>query len=349
MSIDKRISYVAQDGVKNYIKNSPSVTVPKRFKARKEAPATKLAYITDAEAKMLKKKKKGTPHKGPKGIPSYDSFDADNNFTSGAAMSAMETGSQAAADRREVQASNYGGPSGFAPGAKTQKEQDIRSSFIAAGGGQRVNPGFFDSRNVVSPAELAAAKAFNPAAFRAGRRGGIMDFFTGGGFIGNLIRGVGQKLGFGKRFNEPTYDLSKFNELGLLTNRVTPAYYDDLGNEGLLSLTETLTTDTNNDSEIEEKYGRYLMDAPPNPLTLEQFKNALESIQEGTLPNTSTSMLPADNLVAGLTKRQKKLLDQRKGMLPAIGAEGILDTIKVFDDDDDPATLKDVKEYYGIV
>ena len=66
MSIDKKISYVEQDGSLNFIKNSESVTVPKRFKARKNAPATKLAYITDAEAKMLKKKKKGTPHKGPK-------------------------------------------------------------------------------------------------------------------------------------------------------------------------------------------------------------------------------------------------------------------------------------------
>ena len=74
MSIDKKIDYVEQDGSLNFIKNSESVTVPKRFKARKNAPATKLAYITDAEAKMLKKMKKGTPHKGPKGIPSYDSF-----------------------------------------------------------------------------------------------------------------------------------------------------------------------------------------------------------------------------------------------------------------------------------
>ena len=233
MSIDKRISYVAQDGVKNYIKNSPSVTVPKRFKARKEAPATKLAYITDAEAKMLKKKKKGTPHKGPKGIPSYDSFDADNNFTSGAAMSAMETGSQAAADRREVQASNYGGPSGFAPGAKTQKEQDIRSSFIAAGGGQRVNPGFFDSKNTVSPDELARARAFNPAAFKAGRRGGIMDFFTGGGFLGNLVRGIGQRFGLGKRFNEP-YDRPQFAP-GFAANTMTMG--NDLDNRFALANT----------------------------------------------------------------------------------------------------------------
>ena len=277
MSIDKKIDYVAQDGVKNYVKNSESVTVPKKFKARKNAPAVKLAYITDAEAKMLKKKKKGTPHKGPKGIPSYDSFDADMNFTSGAAMSAMETGSQAAADRKEVQASNYGAPSGAGPGVKTKKEQEIRNAFIAAGGGQRVNPGFFDSRDVVSPAELAAAKAFNPAAFRAGRRGGIMDFFTSGGFLGNIIRGIGQKFGLGKRFNEPTYDLSKFNELGLLTNRVTPAYYDDFDNKGLLSLTETVPT-ASDDSVFRERYNRYLIEAPPNPLSFEDFKKALQGI-----------------------------------------------------------------------
>ena len=150
MSIDKKIDYVAQDGVKNYIKNSPSVRVPKKFKARKDAPAVKLAYITDAEAKMLKKKKKGTPHKGPKGIPSYDSFDADGNFTSGAAMSAAESGKNTS-DTSDA-------------GMTGKDVQDIRSSVIAAGAGQRVNPGFFDSRNTVSKEELARARAFNPRA-----------------------------------------------------------------------------------------------------------------------------------------------------------------------------------------
>jgi len=215
MTIDKRISYdyVEQDGVNNYIKNSKSVTVPKEFKARKNAPATKLAYITADEAKMLKKKKPGTPHKGPKGIPSYDSFDAEGGFTSGAAMSAAETGSGSARDRAEVRASNIGAPSGAVPGVRSQQEQDLRSSFIAAGAGQRVNPGFFDSRNVISPAELARARAFNPAAFSAGRKGGIMDFFTSGGLLGNIVRGLGQKFGLGKQYDEPTYDMSSLSGL----------------------------------------------------------------------------------------------------------------------------------------
>ena len=239
MSIDKKISYVEQDGVNNYIKNSESVTVPKRFKARKNAPATKLAYITDAEAKMLKKAKKGTPHKGPKGIPSYDSFDAEGNFTSGAAMSAAETGGgrteRGRADMR-------------AAGMSPQQAQELRSAAIAAGAGQRVNPGFFDSKNVISPTDLRLARAFAKTdpfaktAMRKTRGGGLLGFLTSGGILGNLIRGIGQRFGLGKKYNEPTYDMRQFSDLGLLTDRVNPDYYLDQDNDDLLSITSTPKT-----------------------------------------------------------------------------------------------------------
>ena len=108
---------------------------------------------------MLKKKKPGTPHKGPKGIPSYDSFDAEGNFTSGAAMSAAETGDRSDTGRADVRAEF--GPKALAPGVTPQEALDLRSAAIAAGAGQRVNPGFFDSRNVISPEELARARAFS--------------------------------------------------------------------------------------------------------------------------------------------------------------------------------------------
>ena len=244
MSIDKKISYVEQDGSLNFIKNSKSVTVPKRFKARKNAPETKLAYITDAEAKMLKKMKKGTPHKGPKGIPSYDSFgsiDASGRDTgrAGSQVSAAERGDFTGFE------GTGGGPQ-LPPGVKrkpSKEAQDLRSAFIAAGGGQRVNPGFFDSRNVVSPIELARAKAFAPKAFKKARRtGGILGFLRSGGILGNLIRSIGQRFGLGKKFNEPTYDMSEFNNLGLLTDRVNPDYYNDLDNDDLLSIISTPKT-----------------------------------------------------------------------------------------------------------
>ena len=203
MAIDKKIDYVEQDGSLNFVKNSDSVTVPKKFKARKEAPTVKLAYITDAEAKMLKKKKPGTPHKGPKGIPSYDSFgsiDASGKDTgvSGSQVSAAETG-------------------GRGSGMSEKDASDFRSAAIAAGAGQRVNPGFFDSRNVVSPAELARAKAFNPRAFRAGRKNSFMDMLASGGIFGSLARKIGQNVfGLGKTYDQPTYDMSQFNNLGLM-------------------------------------------------------------------------------------------------------------------------------------
>ena len=44
----------------------------------------------------------------------------------------------------------------------------------------------------------------------------------------------------------------------------------------------------------------------------------------------------------------KNLLDQRKGMLDALGGQGILDTIRSEDDPNDPATLEDVRKYYNI-
>jgi len=238
MTIDKKLDYVNQDGFKNYIKNSKSVTVPKEFKSRKDATPTKLAYITKDEAKMLKKMKKGTPHKGPKGIPSYDDYDAaTGSFRSGAAMSAAETGGKTERDRADMR------QAGISP----QEAQDLRSAAIAAGAGQRVNPGFFDSRNVISPAELKAAKAFAKTdpfaktAMRKTRGGGLLGLLSGG-ILGNIIRSLGQKFGLGKKYNEPTYDMRQFSDIGLLTDRVNPDYYLDQDNDDLLSITSTPKT-----------------------------------------------------------------------------------------------------------
>ena len=234
MSVEKRIDYVEQDGYKNYIKDSDSVTVPREFKSRKDATPTKLAYITADEAKMLKKMKPDTPHKGPSGVPSYDDYDADGNFTSGAAMSAAESGKNTSDT--------------LAAGMTGKDVDEIRASVIAAGAGQRVNPGFFDSKNIISPTELRLAREyaktspFAKKAFAKTRGGGLLGFLTGGGILGNLIRGLGQKFGLGKKFNEPTYDMREFSDLGLLTDRVNPDYYLDQDNDDLLSITSTPKT-----------------------------------------------------------------------------------------------------------
>tara|TARA_R100000700_G_scaffold9201_1_gene13393 strand:- start:23 stop:1120 length:1098 start_codon:yes stop_codon:yes gene_type:complete len=294
MSIDKRIDYEIQGGVKNF-RPSEMVTVPKIAKSSPNTPTAKLAYITPEEEKILVDLNlygslKGKPNRGPGGIPSLEGDFGPGGKDFGGFRGGADIQS---AERGDFRGFDGSPPVELPPGVRpqgSQEAQNLRSAFIAAGGGQRVNPGFFDSRNVVSPFEIARAKAFNPRAFRKGRNQGIGSFFGSGGFFGNILRGIGQRLGFGKRFNEPTYDMRRFSDIGLYADRVTPAYYDDFDNKGLLTLTGDITTADDDQTEIEKQYGEYLMDAPPNPLTLEQFKNALEGIKEGTLPNTATDL-----------------------------------------------------------
>ena len=275
----KTAGAVEQDGVLNYIKNSESVTVPKEFKARKDAPATKLAYITADEAKMLKKMKKGTPHKGPKGIPSYASFDAQGNFTSGAAMSAAETGGKTERDRADTRAA----------GLSPQDVQDLRSAAIASGAGQRVNPGFFDSRDRISPTDLRLAKQFAPKAFRKTRGSGIMNFITGGSFLGNLIRGLGQRFGLGKKFNEPTYDMRQFSNLGLFEPSVNPnnldiynEFVDDQDNNQIPIVI---------DDDMSLVPDRGLVEVPGIPITPYQ-KDVMEQISEEATGDDPSGLLP---------------------------------------------------------
>ena len=226
MAIDKKISYEVQGGVKNYLGKQKEVTAPVKWKSSPDHPETELAYITKAEKDLLVKKDlhgslKGGVNRGPSGIMSLNGFgsieDGQDVGMSGTATSAAETGGGSGADARELAVESQRVRSGadLPPGVTDQNIQDYRNQFIAAGGGQRVNPGFFDSRNIVSPQELALARASNPAAFKANRRGGIMDFFTGGGFLGNIIRGLGQKFGLGKTYDQPTYDMSRFSGLPL--------------------------------------------------------------------------------------------------------------------------------------
>jgi len=246
MAIDKKINYEIQGGVKNY-KPSKMVTVPKIAKSSPDTPTAKLAYITPEEEKILIDLNlygslKGKPNRGPGGIPSLEGdFGGPGGFggfQGGGDYSSAETGNSSGFDGT---GSGPELPPGVNP-TPSKEAQDIRSAFIAAGGGQRVNPGFFDSKNTVSPAELASAKAYAPQAFKKTRGGGIMGFIRSGGLLGNLIRGAGRKFGLGKNYNEPTYDMSGINTRvyenipGVSTN---PDYYNNLDNELMLSTEAT--------------------------------------------------------------------------------------------------------------
>jgi len=88
--------------------DSGIITVPNRLRTGSNAPTTKLAYITPEEEGILQALKPGTPHKGPMGIPNYDSFDWDpdsGSFTGGSDVATSTSGGQPSADPWQPQTS----------------------------------------------------------------------------------------------------------------------------------------------------------------------------------------------------------------------------------------------------
>ena len=70
---------VVQGGVDNYLGKQPQVVVPRKWQSGPDKPPTELAYITEAEKKLLLKEDihgslKQGPNEGPAGIMSLDSF-----------------------------------------------------------------------------------------------------------------------------------------------------------------------------------------------------------------------------------------------------------------------------------
>ena len=53
MSVDKKVNYDVQGGVKNYLGKQKTVTVPKDWQSSPDHPTTELAYITKAEKDVL--------------------------------------------------------------------------------------------------------------------------------------------------------------------------------------------------------------------------------------------------------------------------------------------------------
>ena len=70
---------VVQGGVENYLGRQPEVQAPRKWQSGPDKPPTELAYITEAEKKLLLKEDihgslKDGPNEGPAGIMSLDSF-----------------------------------------------------------------------------------------------------------------------------------------------------------------------------------------------------------------------------------------------------------------------------------
>ena len=230
MAVDKKIKYDMQGGVRNYLGKQKQVKAPLKWQSSPDHPTTELAYITQAEKDLLVKQDlhgslNGGVNRGPSGIMSLNGFGSNDpgQNVSGSQASAAETGG--------------GGGSGSRSGMTEQDASDFRSAAINAGAGQRVNPGFFDSKTTISPEEAAAAKAYREQdtiqgtvaekAYNATRGGTLGNFIGGGGILGAGIRGLGQMFGLGKRYNEPTYDIdNRFNNLGVYNDTTRAPMHD---------------------------------------------------------------------------------------------------------------------------
>ena len=159
-----------QGGMKNYLGEQPMVNAPKYWQSAPDHEVTELAYITPRERDVLVDMNMygtmdGSPNEGPAGIMSLNGWGStdESQNVSGAAASAAESGKNTADT--------------LAAGMSHQDVKDFQAASVAAGAGQRVNPGFFDSSNTVSPEVLARAKAFAPKAYgrhRGGLRGCLL-------------------------------------------------------------------------------------------------------------------------------------------------------------------------------
>ena len=246
MSVDKKVSYDVQGGVKNYLGKQKEVKAPLKWQSSPDHPTTELAYITEAEKNLLVKQDlhgslKGGVNRGPSGIMSLNGWGStdEGQNVSGATASAAESGTNTSDT--------------LAAGMSNQDVKDFQSAAINAGAGQKVNPGFFDSQYTVSPDVLAEAKKYRQdpnnlfanQAFKKTQGGTLGNFISGGGILGAGVRSLGQMFGLGKKYNEPTYDMSGYNSLGLGVPNFESGDgdYDMLGNK-INEITGEITSPT---------------------------------------------------------------------------------------------------------
>ena len=131
------------------------------------------------------------------------------------------------------------------------------------------------------------------------------------------------KIGPSWTIQDEMVDVSNYNNTGIMKN--TPSW--NIGDQFL-----------NQNPEVRNMLGinRNLNTTPVNTNTYDQNIENWRNANNVNFTNV------------GLNTKQKELLDQRKNMLDALGAQGILDTITSEDDPNDPATIEDVKAYYSI-
>ena len=242
MSIDKKISYDMQGGVKNYLGKQKEVKAPLKWQSSPDHPTTELAYITQAEKNLLVKQDlhgslNGGINRGPSGIMSLNGWgDADDGFGS----DGVDSGSSNDQDN-----SGYSGGGGGQDKSynanETYTTTEVETPAIGPAswnndtvtttvspktpqdtyGEKYTGGGFFSGANKYGYMDTIGGLGSNKNDTKPGYggriMGGLLGLATGIPFIGSAIGNAYDK---GKGFfaKEPQ-DMSKFNNLGLYTER----------------------------------------------------------------------------------------------------------------------------------
>ena len=272
MAVDKSIDYEMQGKKKparNYLGKQKTVSnVPVKWQSGPDTPPTELAYITEAEKDLLLKADlhgslADGPNTGPEGIMSLDS---QGDYTRDRSPGAYGGGSRQSRDRneqnmREILTGQKNIGQTTKTGPKTRKY--AVPEYVKV----RQPDGTYKNKYIGSGYKSYGQPSFLGNLFSRGAPGyrgikGMPAFFGKPGFE---TRGVPGQEGFGyysdiknfgdtrdpvplgiigllanlaEKFRKPK-DMSEFNELGLLTDRVNPTFQNDLGNELMLSIQKT--------------------------------------------------------------------------------------------------------------
>ena len=331
MAVDKAIDYEMQGKKKparNYLGKQKTVSnVPVKWQSGPDTPPTELAYITEAEKDLLLKADlhgslADGPNTGPEGIMSLDS---QGDYTRDRSPGAYGGGGNNARDR-EQRARNEQNMREILTGQKnigqTTKTGPKTRKYAVPEYVQVKQPdGTYKNKYIGSGYKSYGQPSFFGNLFSRGAPGyrgikGMPAFFGKPGFE---TRGVPGQEGFGyysdienfgdtrdsvplgiigllanlaEKFRKPK-DMSEFNELGLLTDRVNPTFQNDLGNELMLSTQKTPERFLPNAGPRQvniptESYGLQNYNAANNEIPFEPYYNlntygkAEAAVPEGT-------------------------------------------------------------------
>ena len=303
---------VVQGGVDNYLGKQPQVVAPRKWQSGPDKPPTELAYITEAEKKLLLKEDihgslKDGPNKGPAGIISLDSF---GDIGGGGAGGADTDAGGGARDNARFSGQ---GP-GESKSAFEARKRNQREIFQAAEKKQARDLGIRERKNVIDM-NRPGRFGFNPLATLLGFVNPVLGL-AARGIMG--IPNVAKKFkasntlsDFLKSLKTPT-GVSTEDDNTTLLDQVDPSL--PFAKSYLNQLQSKMTPKITIDDDMSLVPDRGLTVAPGDSLDTPFQQDIKETPQEQDFKNFDNAMFasaskPLDYRIGLSNKTTKSILD----------------------------------------